>query len=264
MDNEPPGWVAIPVLIVVVPIRLLWEVCSAAVRAVGAYVVRPIGWLLCQALLLPLAWLLREAVLRPLWWVLCSVASLLRWVGRSLLMPLGLLVFRYLLRPAWTAFAWLLTAVRAPLAYAARLVGLALYYLLVWPVRALARFAFRYLLRPAWIAFVWTLMAIRAPIAYAARWIGRGLVALWPLLVAAGRLLAYVWRLAGVVLFYLLVWPVRQVWRVLVLPVLRAARHAWRATVTPAARWVRVRVWEPARVAARSVSRALGLDARRP
>ena len=106
------------------------------------------------------------------------------------------------------------------------------------------------------------------PVAYAGRWIGRGLAAfwrgLWPLLVAFGRFLAWTWHLAGVVLFYLLIWPLRLLWRAVVRPVLGALRWAWRMTVNPVARWLRTHVWEPARAAGRSVTRALGLDARRP
>jgi hypothetical protein len=85
---------------------------------------------------------------------------------------------------------------------------------------------------------------------------------LWPLLAAFGRLVAHTWRLAGVILFHLAVWPVRWLWRVLFRPALRALRRAWRATVPPAARWLRGSVWEPARAAGRSVSRAVGLRTR--
>lgn len=198
----------IPVLIIVVPIRLLWELLSAIARFTGAYVLRPIGRLLYTLLVRPLRWTLRVFVLAPL-----------RWVAVRLLMPLGRLVLRYLLRPVGIALAWVVS-----------------------------------------IALI--------PVAFAARWLGRGLVALWqalwPLLAAVGRFLAWSWHQAGLVLFHLLVRPVRFLWRVLVRPVLGALAWAWRVTVRPAARWLRVHVWEPARAAGRSVTRALGLDARRP
>jgi hypothetical protein len=123
-------------------------------------------------------------------------------------------------------------------------------------------------LRPAWTVLAWVGAVIRIPVVFAARWIGRGLAVLWrglwPLLAAFGRFLAWTWHLAGVVLFTLLVRPVRLVWNVLVRPVLTALGHAWRMTVSPVARWLRVHAWEPARAAGRSVSRALGLDTRRP
>jgi hypothetical protein len=132
----------------------------------------------------------------------------------------------------------------------------------------LGRLIFRYVLRPAGIALAWVVAIAFVPVAFVARWIGRGLAALWrglwPLLAAFGRFLAWTWHLAGLVLFHLLVRPARLLWRVLVRPVLRAVRWAWQVTVRPAARWLRVHVWEPARAAGRSVTRALGLDARRP
>jgi hypothetical protein len=198
----------IPALIIVVPVRLLWELLSAIGRFTGAYVLRPIGRLLYTLLVRPLRWTLRVFVLLPL-----------RWVAERLLVPLGRLILRYVLRPAGIALAWVVAI--------------------------------------AWI-----------PVAFAARWAGRGLAVLWrglwPLLAAFGRFLARTWHLAGLVLFHLLVRPARLLWRVLVRPVLGAIRWAWQVTVRPAARWLRVHVWEPARAAGRSVTRALGLDARRP
>jgi hypothetical protein len=198
----------IPALIIVVPIRLLWELLSVIARFTRVYVLRPIGRLLYTLLVRPLRWTLRVFVLLPL-----------RWVGERLLVPLGRVILRYALRPVGIALAWVVT-----------------------------------------IALI--------PVAFAARWIGRGLAALWralwPLLAAFGRSLAWIWHQAGLVLFHLLVRPVRFLWRVLVRPVLGALGWAWRVTVRPAARWLRVHVWEPARAAGRSVTRALGLDARRP
>jgi hypothetical protein len=233
VENDAPGCLTIPLLIIVVPIRLLWEVLSALGRFVQAYVLRPIGWLIYNGLIRPLGWVLRVLVLEPLWWVLrvlvlgplwwlLRVFVLLpaRWVWQRILVPLGPMLLRYVLKPLWTVLAWFVRV---------------------------ASFPFVYL----------------------ARWLVRGLVALWravlwPLLAAFGRLVAATWRLAGVVLFHLLVRPVRFLWRVLVRPVLRAVAYVWRVTVVRAARWTRAYVWEPARAAGRSVSRALGLDSRRP
>jgi hypothetical protein len=206
----------IPALIIVVPVRLLWEVLSAIGRFTRAYVLRPLGRLMYAVLVWPLLWLLRY----PLWWVLRVLVLLpLRWVAERLVVPVGRLIFRYVLWPAWIALAWV-------------------------------------------VAVLWI------PVAYVARWIGRGFAALWrglwPLLAAFARFLAWTWHLAGVVLFYLLIWPLRLLWCVLVRPVLGALRRAWQMTVCPAGRWLRKHVWEPSRAAGRSVSRALGLDARRP
>jgi hypothetical protein len=218
VDNDPPGCLTIPLLVIVVPIRLLWELLSALGRVVRAYVLRPIGWLLHNVLVRPLAWVLGELVLRPLRWVLrVLVLRPLRWVVLAIVAPVGRVLLRHVLRPV------------------GRGVVVVLAILLI-------------------------------PVVYAAEWLGRGIaalwrVALWPLLAAFGRLLARTWWLAGLILFHLLVRPARLLWRVLFRPVLRAVRWAWRATVVPAARWLRGNVWEPARAAGRSVSRALGLRA---
>jgi hypothetical protein len=215
VQSDAPGCLVIPALIIVVPVRLLWEVLSAIGRFTRAYVLRPLGRLVHAALLRPLWWILR----RPVWWVLrVLVLAPLRWVTQRLLVPLGRMILRHVLRPAW-------------------------------------------------IALVRVVAVIRIPFVFAARWIGRGLAVLWrgvwPLLAAFGRFFASTWHLAGVVLFTLLIRPVRLMWRVLVRPVLGALRRAWQMTVRPAARWLRTQVWEPVLAAGRSVSRALGLDARR-
>jgi hypothetical protein len=233
VENDAPGCLTIPLLIIVVPIRLLWEVLSALGRFVQAYVMRPIGWLLYNGLVRPLWWVLRVLVLRPLWWVLLVL------VLRPLWWVLRVLVFR----PA----RWVWQRILVPL----------------------GRMFLRYVLKPLWTALAWVAAMVLVPFTYLARWLVRGLVAfwravLWPVLAAFGRLIAQTWRLAGLVLFHLLVRPVRFLWRTLVRPVLRAIAYGWRATVVPAARWARAAVWEPARAAGRSVSRALGLDSRRP
>jgi hypothetical protein len=217
--------VTIPLLVVVVPVRLVWEAFSAAGRLVRAYVARPIGWLLYHALVRPLRWLLLVLVLRPLWWALLTfVLPPARWVFERILVPLARGIAQYVLRPLLAGLAWLVSAIAVPVAWLARQVGRAL-------------------------AAVWRVVVVTV---------------LWPVLRAVGRLLAHTWRLAGVVLFHLLVRPVRFLWRVLVRPVLHAVAWTWRVTVVRAARWTRVHVWEPARASARSISRALGLTAMRP
>lgn len=233
MDREAPGCLTIPLLIVIVPVRLLWEALRVLGRLVRAYVLYPLGWLLYHGLLRPLSWALRTLLLRPLWWALVHLVALpLRWALRT-----------FVAIPA----RWLYRAVLTPLG------------------RALVR----YVLLPLGQGLVWLVSVIVIPLVWAARWLGRGLAALWrtvlwPFLAAFGRLVAYAWHLAGVVLFHLLVRPVRFVWRTVVRPVLRAVAYVWRVTVVRAARWAGVHVWEPARAVTRSVSRALGLAARRP
>ncbi len=223
--QEPPGCVAIPVLIVVVPLRLLWEVLAAVGRFVGAYVLRPIGIAL------------HYVFVRPLVWLLNAIGWALAWLWGVVLWP----PLRWLLRVlVWIPLRWVVMEILVPV----------------------ARFLWRYVLRPFGVSLAWMLVMLLRPFV----WLGRGLAALWgllwPGLVAFGRLIAYCWRLAGIVLFHVFVRPVVWAWQTLVMPVLRVIAAVWRAVVVPAARWFGSRVWEPARAAARSVSRALGLDTR--
>jgi hypothetical protein len=180
-------------------------------------------------------------------------------------------LLRRVLRPVGRAVARAAVVVVAGLVRAARWIGRALAAL--WPP---FRRVVALILAPVAYVAVWLRRGFVAlgrvllwPLGVAAAWLGRGLAALWravlrPLLTAVARLVAYAWRLAGRVLFALFVWPARLVWRAVCRPFLRAPRRVWRATVVPAARGLRVHVWEPARAAGRSVSRTLGLDARRP
>jgi hypothetical protein len=228
VNSEAPGCLVIPALIVVVPLRLLWEVLSAIGRFAGAYLLRPLGWLLYHGVVRPLGWLLYHGVVRPLGWLLYHgvvrplgwllrvlVLIPLRWIGATIIVPFGRLILRYLLRPVWLALAWM---------------G----------------------------------VLLLTPFLYVAGWIGRGLAALWrllrPVLVATARFIAHAWRLAGVVLFHVLVRPAVWIWQNVVMPVLRGLRWTWRAVVVPLARWLRTHVGEPVRAAARSVFKALGLD----
>lgn len=206
--NEAPGCLIVPALIVVVPLRLLWELLALIKRAVRDRILRPIGWLLYQGVVRPVGWLVRVLIVIPL-----------RWIGRVILASLARAVQRYLLRP----IGWLLG---------------------------------------------WCVALILLPFVYAGQWIGRGLLALWrvvwPLFAALGRAIVYLWGLAGIVLFHLLVRPARWLCRTLVRPVLIALARAWRVAVQAPARWLRVNIGKPVEAAVRSVFRGLGLDTRRP
>ncbi|MFJ7156089.1 hypothetical protein ACIQUQ_14220 [Streptomyces sp. NPDC101118] len=144
-------------LVVVLPVRLVWDALTfllrvayrylleplgralgwlfevlvvAPVRALWRYVLRPVGVLLWRHLLAPvgrgLAWLAR-------WFGTYVIAPVARLLWRYLLVPLGLAVHRYLLRPLWRhvlvpvgtllAWAWRYTAI------ASRAVGRALGWL---------------------------------------------------------------------------------------------------------------------------------------
>lgn len=282
-ENEAPGCLTVPALIVVVPIRLLWELLVLIRRAVARYVLRPLGWLVYQGLVRPIAWLFQELwellvligrgvaryVLRPVaWLVYQGLVRPVAWLVRLLLELLALIgraVGRYVLRPlGWLVYQGLIR----PVAWLFQVLVVSLRWLGAVILAPLGRAVYRYLLRPIGLGLACCVRIVLRSFAYAAAGIGRGLAAVWraawPLLAALGRGIAHVWRLAGIVLFHLLVRPVRWVWRTLLLPVFRAVAWVWRVTVLTSARWARVNVLKPAGAAVRSAFRALGLDTRRP
>lgn len=170
--NEAPGCITVPAMIIVVPIRLLWELLALIGRLVGRYVLRPLGWLVYHGLIRPVAWLVRVLVIIPL-----------RWVAETILAPLGRAVYRYLLRPVGRALAWCLAIVLLPFAYAAHWIGrgLAALWRAAWPLLAALGRGVAHLWRLAGVVLFHLLVR---PV----RWFWR--VFLRPVL----RALAVVWR----------------------------------------------------------------------
>ncbi|WP_189042877.1 hypothetical protein [Micromonospora sonchi] len=239
-------------LVVVLPVRLAWELLTATgrglyrwvlaptIRFVDRWLLRPLGWLLRHLVWIPLlwaaraaSWLWRALVWLPLSWLGDGVAWLwrnalwppLRWCGRSL---------ARLSRWCGLGLVWLVSI----------LILVPLYYLLWVPLARLVRV----LTPPA-----------RLILATLSRWLSA-------LARRSAVVLGWAWRAAGRILWWcwaLTLRPVwlagRWLWRVAVVPVGRAVRTTWRATVTPAARWLRRSVLEPARQATREALTALGL-----
>lgn len=189
MDGDAPGCLTIPLLIIIVPVRLLWEVLSAAGRLIRDYVMRPIGWLLYNGLLRPLAWVLRVFVLVPVWWVLRLLVFVpLRWLYLNLVVPVGRLVFRYVLRPLWAAFAWTVAVIAIPFVFLARWLGrglATLWRVVLWPALA----ALGRLVAEAWhLAGIVLFHALVRPVRL-----------LWRVLVTPVlRGIAYAWRVTVV------------------------------------------------------------------
>ncbi|MFB9835127.1 hypothetical protein [Actinoallomurus acaciae] len=189
----------VPLLIIVLPVRLLWE----ALKVIGRYVLRPLGWLLHNALVRPVAWILRELLWRPIRWAVRVLVVLpLRWAGRRILLPLGRAILRYVLVPLLSGFAWVVMLVARPVGRALA----ALWRAVLWPVLA----AFGRLLAHAW------------------RLAG---VILHHLLV---RPLKFVWRMV----LKPVLRAVRQVWRATAVPAARWFRHHVREPVRAAGRSV--------------------------
>jgi hypothetical protein len=217
-EYEPAGCLTWPArviaIIIVVPLRLLWEAVAAVGRAVYRFVLRPLGLLIYHVVVRPLNWLFTMLVVIPLRWLFRVLVVIpLSWVWRVFLTPVGRRLYAYVLVPIGRALRWvvagLLLIILTPLVYGIDL--------LVRGIRALYRWA-----RPA-------LAAIGGVIADA---------------------LAYAWdvatvvvRFLGRVLFHTVVRPVRWVWRTAIRPVFVSAGLAtawtWRVAVASPVAWAR-------------------------
>lgn len=217
--------VRIVALVVVVPVRLLWDALVALGRLLRDWVLRPAG----RALL----WVGRALFVWPwvaLWrYVVVPVGRALGWLAYVLLVVPAVWVYQYVLAPLGRVLlvvpaVWLYRYVLAPVGYG---IGVALY----WTARVL-------LVLPALVLWRWVL----APAGRVLAVIGREV---WDALKHAWRIAGYVSRAVGRFLGTLFRW-------ILVEPV----RWTYRTVLTPLGHVVRDLVWRPAAAAARAVGHA--------
>jgi hypothetical protein len=250
--------VRIVVLVLVVPVRMVWDALVVAGRFLRDTVLRPVGR--------ALGWLGRAVFVWPvlgLWrYVVVPLARGVAWLGHVLLVVPAVWVYRWVLTPVGHGLAWFFTGVGAVLAA----VGRALYA----AVALLGRYLV--VVPAAWL-YAWIL----TPVGHALAWCGRGL--LW-CLQGLARGLGLVVTGVGAVLYWtarvLLVLPALAVWRWVLAPVGRALAvvgrevgdalgHAWRIAghislavgrfLAALLRWT---VAEPARRVYRSVLTPVG------
>ncbi|MFI7095265.1 hypothetical protein [Streptomyces lydicus] len=251
--------VRVVVLILVVPVRLLWDALAAAARAVDRTVLRPLGR--------GLALLWRTLVLRPVAWTWRTLVVLpLAWVWRTLVVAPLALMWRHVLTPLGRGLARVVRGIGAGLWWLARRLGAALgrlgHRLVVVP----ARWLYAWVLAPVGRAVGWVLTGAVTVLAALVRWIVLvPAVALWryvlgPVLGALATVLTVVvrevagalghcWRVAGAIS--------RAVGRflgaVLRRLVAEPLRGAYRHVLTPLGHAVRDGVWRPVRRALRGV-----------
>ncbi|WP_329394488.1 hypothetical protein OHA45_13505 [Streptomyces lydicus] len=240
--------VRVVVLILVVPVRLLWDALATAARAVDRTVLRPLGR--------GLALLWRTLVLRPVAWTWRTLVVLpLAWVWRTLVVAPLALVWRHVLAPLGRG-----------LALVVRGLGAGLWWLGHRLVVVPARWLYAWVLAPVGRAVGWVLTGVVTVLAALVRWIVLvPAVALWryvlgPALGALATVLTVVvrevadalghcWRVAGAIS--------RAVGRflgaVLRRLVAEPLRWAYRHVLTPLGHAVRDGVWRPVRRALRGV-----------
>ncbi|MDT0612403.1 hypothetical protein [Streptomyces lancefieldiae] len=243
--------VRIAVLVLVVPVRMVWDALVVGGRALRDTVLRPLGrasWWLGRAVFVwPLVGVWRYAVV--------PVAKGLARLGNVLLVVPTVWVYRWVLTPVGHAIARFLEGVGAVLAA----LGRGLYAGLAWLARCLV-------VVPA----VWLHTWVLTPVGHALAWCGKGLVRCLGLVVTGvGAALYWTARL-------LLVLPALALWRWVLAPVGRgvavigrevgdALGHAWRIAghlsravgrfLGTVVRWA---VAEPARWVYRSVLTPVG------
>ncbi|MEU3632399.1 hypothetical protein [Streptomyces fradiae] len=244
--------VRIVVLVVVVPVRMLWDFLALCARTLHRTVLRPLGRCL---LVIPFTWLWR-AVLTPLgrgagrlvqylvvapavWGWRYLVVAPARWLWRYLVVAPARWLWRGVLAPAGAGIAWLVR------------------HLVVVP----ALWGWRWVLVPVGRGTAWLLRTLVAvPLVTLWRWVlvplGRGLAFLGREVAAA---FAVAWRVAG----YVSRAAGRAVKWALWQTVGRPARWFYRSVCTPLGHFARDAVWRPARDAVRAALSAARRTLRR-
>ncbi|MFH8343869.1 hypothetical protein [Streptomyces sp. NPDC018045] len=251
--------VRIVVLVLVVPVRMVWDVLAACGRALHRGVLRPVGRGLARLgrvlVVAPLTWVHRRILTpvgRGVAWTARAFGAALRWVVKALFLWPWVALWRYVLVPVGvaigTAVAWLA------------------HHLIVVPVL----WAYRRLLTPVGHAFAWLgrgFVGLLRGLGAGLAWLGRHLVvrpARWchrRVLTPVGRGIAWVVRGVVAAVAALVRWtvvvPAVAVWRYVLAP----AGRALGAVVTVLARETAAafaHCWRVAGYISRAVGRFLG------
>ncbi|MDT3724470.1 hypothetical protein ROS62_06030 [Streptomyces sp. DSM 41972] len=200
--------VRIVALVLVVPVRMVWDALVVVGRFLHDRVLRPVGR--------ALAWVGRAVFVWPfvaLWrWVLVPLGVALRWLGTVLVVvPAGWL-YRRALTPVGHALAWCGRGLYALASLVVAGIATALYrtarVLLVWP---------------AYAAWRWVLAPVGRVLAVVAREVGAALGHAWRV---AGYVSLAVGRAVAAFFRWTVVEPARWVHRTVLTPVGHAVRDA--------------------------------------
>ncbi|MEU3404071.1 hypothetical protein ABZ766_09005 [Streptomyces sp. NPDC006670] len=248
-DGCLAGVVRVPVkvvaVLVVLPVRMVWDLLVFCARAAGRHVLAPLGNALGWGIVRLWRYLLEPLALTVFYWP---------WVGlwRYVAAPVGSAVYRYLLRPVGLAAAW------AVLAFGR--------YVLA-PVGAGLGWVLRDLVAPP---LTWLHRQVLTPLGHGVRWLVRGiclLVFVWPwtglwryAVLPLGRGTAWV-VVHGIVppLVFLVREVLAPAWHLagrVTRALGRGLRWLWRGCVARPLAWVRRHVATPVGHALRQVWRA--------
>ncbi|WP_405582592.1 hypothetical protein [Streptomyces sp. NBC_01092] len=269
--------VRIVVLVLVVPVRMVWDALVVGGRFLNDTVFRPVG----RALL----WLGRAVFVWPfvaLWrYVVVPVAKGLAWLGNVLVVIPLVWLYRYVLTPVGQACAWVARGIGAGLTWLYARVLTPLGHAVMWVLRGLgavlAAVGLGVFGAVAWLAryllvvpALWVYEWILTPVGHAVAWCAKGVVWLVST-VATGIGIALYWTAR-----VLLVLPALALYRWILAPVGRALAvvgreirdalgHAWRIAgrislavgrfLATLVRWIFV---EPMRWAYRTVLTPIG------
>ncbi|GGU07605.1 hypothetical protein [Streptomyces lateritius] len=222
--------VRIVVLVIVVPVRMVWDVLVVCARAVDRAVLRPVGrslaWLFRHVVAVPLTWL-GTHVLAPLF---RGVFTAVTWLAKALCVWPWVALWRYVVVPLVRygiaiPAAWLYRTVFTPL-------GQGLAWIFTRTGHGLGRLLtglWRYLLVPlAHYGFAvpagWLHARVLTPLGRALTWLFTGL----------GRVLGWLAKA-------LFVWPWVALWRYLLVPLVRCGivvplAWLWRRVLAPVGR----------------------------
>ncbi|MEV7541459.1 hypothetical protein [Streptomyces sp. NPDC089915] len=281
-DGCLAGVVRVPVkvvaVLVVLPVRVVWDLAAACARGLGRHVLAPLGNGLGWGLVRLWRYLLRPLALVVFYWP---------WVGtwRYLVAPVGGALYRYALRPLGLGVAWAVLAVGR---YVLAPVGAGLGWVLRDLVAPPLAWLHRRVLTPLWhgarwlvrgaclLVFYWPWVGLWRyavlPLGRGAAWVAVHVLAP-PVVLLVRHVLVPAWHLAGRITRALgrgLRWlwrgcvarPLAWVHRQVATPVGHALRQVWR-TSRAAVREARAEVRRvlfagPAREPARSRARTLG------
>ncbi|MFE2280771.1 hypothetical protein ACFXAE_26815 [Streptomyces sp. NPDC059454] len=277
--------VRIVALVLVVPVRMVWDALVVAGRFLNGTLLRPLGrallWVGRAVFVWPFVGLWRY-VLVPFGKGLAWLGKVLAWLGKVLAVLPAIAFYRHVLTPLGHGAVWLYARVLTPIGHVLAAIGAGVRAGVVWLGRCLvvvpSAWLYRWVLTPVGRAIAWCVKGLVWLVATIVTGIGTGLywivrillvlpaLAVWRrVLVPVGRVLAIVarevgdalghaWRVAGHISLAVGRWLGTLFRWVFVEPV----RWVYRRVLTPVGHVVRDTVLRPLGDAARAVGRATG------